>query len=237
MLFTQVGTRDTDQDTIPGRQSMASSYILRQQFEDAILYLESIREFFEDDDAFNYNYGFALAMAMQYDDARKRLARIKDARLSSSFSVLAFLCRCHIHCREPKKAWQVYIMKTDDPGESFKLVQLIAQECYRVGLFQFAAKAFDVLYRLDDGAIEAWEGKRGAIAGTLQQVVAGEEGADALKDVYMLLMKTTTTKSRGQSAPNPAVRCVCMYVCMYVCLLVLVCVSVLVCECLCVLLL
>ena len=41
-----------------------------------------------------------------------------------------------------------------------------------MGHFLFAAKAFDVLERLDPDP-EYWEGKRGACVGVFQQVIAG----------------------------------------------------------------
>ena len=41
-----------------------------------------------------------------------------------------------------------------------------------MGAFFYAAKAFDVLERLDPDP-EYWEGKRGACVGVFQQVVAG----------------------------------------------------------------
>lgn len=43
-------------DTIPGRQSMASAFFLYGQFEEVLVYLNSIRSFFINDDVFNYNY-------------------------------------------------------------------------------------------------------------------------------------------------------------------------------------
>ena len=48
-------------------------------------------------------------------------------------------------------------------------MQLIANDCYKMGAFYYAAKAFDVLERLDPDP-EYWEGKRGACMGVFQQV-------------------------------------------------------------------
>lgn len=43
-----------------------------------------------------------------------------------------------------------------------------------MGQFLYAAKAFDVLERLDPNP-EYWEGKRGACCGTFQLIIAGHE--------------------------------------------------------------
>ena len=50
------------------------------------------------------------------------------------------------------------------------------------GQFLYAAKAFDVLERLD-GAPEHWEGKQGACVGVLQMVAAGKETGETLRSV------------------------------------------------------
>lgn len=44
----------------------------------------------------------------------------------------------------------------------------------QMGQFYYAAKAFDVLERLDPNP-EYWEGKRGACVGIFQQIIAGHE--------------------------------------------------------------
>lgn len=54
--FHLVGGSTTECDTIPGRQCMASALFLYGQFEEVLVYLNSIRSFFVNDDVFNYNY-------------------------------------------------------------------------------------------------------------------------------------------------------------------------------------
>lgn len=54
------------------------------------------------------------------------------------------------------------------------------RRCCLQGQFLYAAKAFDVLERLD-GSPEHWEGKQGACVGVLQMVAAGKETGETLR--------------------------------------------------------
>jgi len=74
-------------------------------------------------------------------------------------------------------------------NESFNLLQLISNDCYETGAFFYAAKAFDVLERIDPDP-EYWEGKRGALVGTFQKVIAGEEKKEKMRDVLQMLRNT-----------------------------------------------
>ena len=87
--------------------------------------------------------------------------------------------------KHAKKAWELYL-KMDTTGESFTILQVIANSCYKIGSFYYAAKAFDVLVRLD-GATEYWEGKKGACVGVFQQVIAQKEPTDSLWDIVKML--------------------------------------------------
>ena len=85
-------------------------------------------------------------------------------------------------------AWEIYI-NMDTSNESLSLLNLIANECYRMGQFYYSVKAFDVLERLDPDP-EFWDGKRGAAIGLFQQVVAGRETSEKLIEVIGMLRNT-----------------------------------------------
>ena len=70
--------------------------------------------------------------------------------------------------------------------DSFAMLQLLANDCYRVGAFLYAAKAFDTLERLDPNP-EYWDGKRGACVGAFQMVIAQKERKETLREVIGML--------------------------------------------------
>lgn len=86
-------------------------------------------------------------------------------------------------------AWELYL-KMETSGESFSLLQLIANDCYKMGQFFYSAKAFDMLERLDPNP-EYWEGKRGACVGHFQMIIAGREERQSLADIVLLLKNTS----------------------------------------------
>ena len=55
-----------------------------------------------------------------------------------------------------------------------------------MGHFLYAAKAFDVLERLDPDP-EYWEGKRGACVGVFQLVIAGKASREDLQDALTMV--------------------------------------------------
>ena len=187
--FQLVGTSPHECDTIPGRQCMASCFFLMRQFEDVNIYLTSIKAYMYNDDDFNFNHGLSLAATRNYKGAEEALLLVQNERYKAEYIYITWLTRCYIMNGNPRSAWELYL-KMNSSSESFNLLQLIANDCYRMGQFLYAAKAFDVLERLDPDP-EYWEGKRGACVGVFQMVIAGKASKDDLQDVLTMIRNTS----------------------------------------------
>lgn len=118
------------------------------------------------DDTFNFNYAQAKTAGGQYKEAEEIFAQIKDPKIRSDYVYIASLTRCYVFNKKPQLAWDMYL-KLETSTDSFNLLLLLANDCYRMGEFWYAAKAFDMLDRLEPNP-EFWEGKRGAIVGVFQ---------------------------------------------------------------------
>ncbi|XP_064640455.1 intraflagellar transport protein 56-like isoform X3 [Lineus longissimus] len=186
--FQLVGGSASECDTIPGRQCMASCFFLLKQFEDVLIYLNSVKSYFYNDDMFNFNYAQAKAAVGNFKEAEEVFMLIQSDKIKGDYTYLSWLARCYIMNRKARLAWELYL-KMETSGESFSLLQLIANDCYKMGQFYYAAKAFDVLERLDPNP-EYWEGKRGACVGVFQLIIAGHEPRETLRDVVVMLRNT-----------------------------------------------
>lgn len=103
----------------------------------------------------------------------KAFLLVENEKLKYDFVYLSWLARCFIRNNKARLAWELYL-KLEQSTESFNLLQLIANDCYKMGHFYYAARAFDLMERMDPNP-EYWEGKRGACAGAFQLIVAGHE--------------------------------------------------------------
>ncbi|GMI52571.1 hypothetical protein TeGR_g164 [Tetraparma gracilis] len=184
-FFQLVGASASECDTIPGRQCMASCFFLLKQFEDVNIYLNSVKQYMYNDDDFNWNHGLSLAATGNFKRAEEALLLVQNEQYKAEYCYISWLARCYIMNSNPRNAWELYL-KMDTSNESFNLLQLIANDCYRMGAFLYSAKAFDVLERLDPDP-EYWEGKRGAFAGVFQAVVAGKAPKEDLRDVLAMV--------------------------------------------------
>ena len=184
-FFQLVGASASECDTIPGRQCMASCFFLMKQFEDVNTYLNSVKAYMYNDDGFNWNHGLSLASTGNFKGAEEALLLVQSEKFRTDYVYVSWLARCYVANRNPRLAWELYL-RMDTSNESFNLLQLIANDCYRMGHFLYAAKAFDVLERLDPDP-EYWEGKRGAVVGVFQMVVAGKAHSDELRDALAMV--------------------------------------------------
>uniref|UniRef100_A0AAY4A4B6 Intraflagellar transport protein 56 n=1 Tax=Denticeps clupeoides TaxID=299321 RepID=A0AAY4A4B6_9TELE len=187
-LFQLVGGSASECDTIPGRQCMASCFFLLKQFEDVLIYLNSVKSYFYNDDTFNFNYAQAKAALGNYKEAEEVFLIIQSEKIRNDYVYKSWLTRCYIMNKKARLAWELYL-KMETSSESFRLLQLIANDCYKMGQFYYAAKAFDALERLDP-CPEYWEGKRGACVGIFQLILAGREPRETLKEVLPMLRST-----------------------------------------------
>ena len=90
-FFQLVGASASECDTIPGRQCMASCFFLLQQFDDVLIYLKSIKQYFYSDDDFNWNYGIAL---VNRRGERENMSSTRAQVLSRDMCMCMCICIC-----------------------------------------------------------------------------------------------------------------------------------------------
>ncbi|VDM56419.1 unnamed protein product [Angiostrongylus costaricensis] len=137
--------------TIPGRQSMACSLFLSGQYDDALVYLNSIQVLFSPE----------MQCGMWKEAEEHFLAIAGRDKDKPTFKYM--LTKTFIMNHKPQMAWDMYT-RSVDPKESFNILRIIATDCYTVGEFYYAARAFDGLEKIDPSP-ENWQGKRGAACG------------------------------------------------------------------------
>lgn len=161
-----------------------------------LVYLNTIKSFFSNDDTFNYNYAQAKAATGYYKEAEDILTQITDVSIRTESIYSVILAKCNIHAGHAEQAWDIFLSRNTSP-EAFTLLQLIANECYRVGEFWIAAKAFDMLEKLDPNP-EFWEGKRGACVGALQAfIMKRQNGAPpgGIGEIISLLRDSSSSQA------------------------------------------
>lgn len=81
---------------------MASAFFLYGQFEEVLVYMNSIRSYFVNDDTFNYNYAQAKCATGYYKEAEELLLQITDSDIKNQHTYCMILAKCHIHSERPE---------------------------------------------------------------------------------------------------------------------------------------
>ncbi|XP_076866283.1 intraflagellar transport protein 56-like isoform X2 [Brachyhypopomus gauderio] len=225
-FYHLVGSSDSECATVPGRQCMAACFFLLKQFQNVLIYLDSIKSYFINDDTFHFNYAQARAAVGDYREAEESFLQIQTEEMKTDGVFLNWLARCLfglcLACACPVsglclacvcpvsghvwpspltvimngkvcKAWELYLTLDPLVEDTFRLLELIANDCYKMGHFYISAMAFGVLEQLYPNPAY-FAGKIGACVGVFQLVLARRESRQALRKVLSLLLENSRHK-------------------------------------------
>ncbi|KAI6182027.1 Tetratricopeptide repeat protein 26 [Aphelenchoides fujianensis] len=190
-FFKAFGESSSDCDTIAGRQSMASAYFL---FDEVLIYLNSIKAFFEKDDLFNYNYGQALVQMENFAEGEEILASITNPEFTNELCYQLSFARALIRNGKAKDAWALY-ESVKHTAEAPQLLRLVANDCYIEENYVYSLKAFDELERRDTLGVNVahcLNAKQGSFMGALKQFANGRATVDDIRESIRLMEKSRT---------------------------------------------
>ena len=109
-FFQLVGASASECDTIPGRQCMASCFFLLKQFDDVLIYLNSVKAYSYTDSIFSHNHGIALSAAGQFREGEEALLQVQDPKFRAEYCFLSWLARCYIMNGKARDAWELSVI-------------------------------------------------------------------------------------------------------------------------------
>jgi len=99
------------------------------------------------DDDFNWNHGIALANTKDYRGAEEAFNNVQSDNYRADPVFLSWLARVYIMIGKPQNAWELY--ESMSPTNNFAFLVMIANDCYKMGHFFWALRAFDNLEKFD----------------------------------------------------------------------------------------
>uniref|UniRef100_A0A7E4V0V4 Intraflagellar transport protein 56 n=1 Tax=Panagrellus redivivus TaxID=6233 RepID=A0A7E4V0V4_PANRE len=197
--FKLVAESHEEENTIVGRLSMASYLCITKQYKQSLVYYDSIINFNRDDDRFNFNYGQAQLQCENYVIAADVLQRVKDNRFTVLPVYQMSLCRAYIRSKQSSKAW-AFVSAQPSTSHSAMVLKLMANDCYLMEDYYYAALAFDSLCRRDPRNELHSAGKRGACMGVLQLFVSHKADREQLMSVLRMLEQDREPESINLAA-------------------------------------
>ncbi|XP_061864848.1 intraflagellar transport protein 56 isoform X2 [Colius striatus] len=94
-FFHLVGESASECDTVPGRLCMSSCFFLLRQFGNVLIYLNSVKSYFYNDDTFNFNCAQAKAATGNFREAEEAFLLIQSEKIKNDFVYLSWLARCY----------------------------------------------------------------------------------------------------------------------------------------------
>lgn len=183
-IFSAIGTMDVVKDTVPGRQCLATTKFIQNEYQDALRIFDTIEQY-DDSNEFKYNKAMTLASMQRWSEAEKYFLQVKNEYYTKEIFYVSWLCRCYIKNKKPESAWNLYSEVTQ-AEDAKTLLQIIANDCFLEGFYYFSMKAYDTLAKFDDDDTM----KNGMIAsaiGVFRGVLSRKETPDKVIEVLACL--------------------------------------------------
>lgn len=187
--FSEIGQMDIIKDTVPGRECLATSKFIEGDYSSSLSILQTIEEVVGEIDEFNYNKGMALAALARYSEAEKYLLKVSNETYTREIYYVSWLCKCYIKNNKAEKAFNLYLMASTTEDANV-LLQIISTECFIIGEYYYAMKAYDVISQFDiDSSTQ--EGLVASAIGVFRAILARKETPEKIIDVLTILNRVS----------------------------------------------
>jgi intraflagellar transport protein 56 len=184
-IFSEIGSMEVIKDTIQGRECLASTKFIVGDYDETLRVLETIAQFVNEVDEYNYDRGMTLASLSRWPEAERALLMVKNPAYTKEIFYTSWLCRCFIKNKKPDAAWNLYV-DASSTEDSKTLLKIVASDCFQVGLYFYAMRAYDVLAKFEpDPAFK--DGLVASAVGVFRGVLTRKETPDKLMDVVNAL--------------------------------------------------
>ena len=130
------------------------------------------------------NYGTDIIILSTNSEQRV----LSKTSYKSELEYSLWLIKCYIMTDNADEAWECYL-QTEDEHISSEILQLIGNDCYKLGgdMFLFSARAFHELLKMDSYQ-DYTDGLIGSSVGVLKNnLISGENESNSLVEVMNML--------------------------------------------------